>query len=123
MQILGRVEQLKIATQRVGKHERRVLSIGFVASTLYSGVPYLVREPRKHAPELDIQLREMMSSQPIGALPTGRLDLGFRRLRRNQPGRQRTGRREASPAPQVPPGRPLAGTGPPPATAAHTHPQ
>src|SRR3546814_13609691 len=35
MQILGRVEQLKVATQRVGRQERRVLSIGFVASTLY----------------------------------------------------------------------------------------
>src|SRR3546814_1827829 len=84
MHILGRVEQLKIATQRVGKHERRVLSIGFVASTLYSGVPSLVRELRKHAPELDIQLLEMMSSQQIEALKTGRIDIGFGRIRRNR---------------------------------------
>src|SRR3546814_2472487 len=94
MQILGRVEQLKIATQRVGKHERRVLSIGFVASTLYSGVPSLVRELRKHAPELDIQLLEMMSSQQIEALKTGRIDIGFGRIRRNDPAVERTVLRE-----------------------------
>src|SRR3546814_2092500 len=51
MQILGRVEQLKVATQRVGRQERRVLSIGFVASTLYSGVPSLVRAQRHPAPK------------------------------------------------------------------------
>src|SRR3546814_5839895 len=85
MQILGRVEQLNIATQRVGKHERLVLSIGFVASTLYSGVPSLVRELRKHAPELDIQLLEMISSQQIEALKTGRIDIGCGRIRRNDP--------------------------------------
>src|SRR3546814_230772 len=72
MQILGRVEQLKIATQRVGKHERRVLSIGFVASTLYSGVPSLVRELRKHPPALELQLPEMMSTQQIEARKTRR---------------------------------------------------
>src|SRR3546814_14571295 len=109
MQILGRVEQLKIATQRVGKHKRRVLSIGFVASTLYSGVPSLVRELRKHAPELDIQLLEMMSSQQIEALKTGRIDIGFGRIRRTDPAVERTVPREESLVLAVAPGSRLAG--------------
>src|SRR3546814_1647517 len=68
--------------------------LGFVASTLYSGVPSLVRELRKHAPELDIQLLEMMSSQQIEALKTGRIDIGFGRIRRNDPAAERTVLRE-----------------------------
>src|SRR3546814_3245908 len=110
MQILGRVEQLKVATQRVGRQERRVLSIGFVASTLYSGVPSLVRELRKHAPELDIQLLEMMSSQQIEALKTGRIDIGFGRIRRNDPAVERTVLREERLVLAVAPGSRLAGT-------------
>src|SRR3546814_867799 len=110
MQILGRVEQLKVATQRVGRQERRVLSIGFVASTLYSGVPSLVRELRKHAPELDIQLLEMMSSQQIEALKTGRIDIGFGRIRRNDPAVERTVLREERLVLAIAPGSRLAGT-------------
>ena len=110
LQILGRVEQLKRATRRVGKQERRVLSIGFVASTLYSGVPTLVRELRRHAPELDIQLLEMMSGQQIEALKTGRIDIGFGRLRRNDPAVERTVLREERLVLAVAPGSRLAGS-------------
>ena len=110
LQILGRVEQLKLATQRVGKQERRVLSIGFVASALYGGVPALVRELRKHAPELDIQLLEMMSSQQIEALKTGRIDIGFGRVRRNDPAVVRTVLREERMVLAVAPGTRLAGS-------------
>ncbi|KGO99232.1 LysR family transcriptional regulator [Novilysobacter defluvii] len=108
LQILGRVEQLKLATQRVGKQERRVLSIGFVASALYGGVPALVRELRKHAPELDIQLLEMMSSQQIEALKTGRIDIGFGRVRKNDPAVVRTVLREERMVLAVAPGTRLA---------------
>lgn len=108
LQILGRVEQLKLATQRVGKQERRVLSIGFVASALYGGVPALVRELRKHAPELDIQLLEMMSSQQIEALKTGRIDIGFGRVRKNDPAVLRTVLREERLVLAVAPGTRLA---------------
>ena len=110
LQILGRVEQLKRDTRRVGKQERRVLSIGFVASTLYSGVPTLVRELRRHAPELDIQLLEMMSGQQIEALKTGRIDIGFGRLRRNDPAVERTVLREERLVLAVAPGSRLAGS-------------
>lgn len=110
LQILGRVEQLKRDTRRVGKQERRVLSIGFVASTLYSGVPTLVRELRRHAPELDIQLLEMMSGQQIEALKTGRIDIGFGRLRRNDPAVERTVLREERLVLAIAPGSRLAGS-------------
>ena len=86
LQILGRVEQMVAATRRVGLNQNSVLSIGFVASTLYGGLPALVRQLRQHAPELDIQLLEMMSVEQLPALKEGRIDIGFGRLRQADPG-------------------------------------
>ncbi|MEN1925234.1 LysR family transcriptional regulator [Luteimonas sp. MJ293] len=108
LQILGRVEQMTAATRRVGKQERSVLSIGFVASTLYGGVPPLVRKLRERAPELDIQLLELMSVQQIEALKAGRIDLGFGRVRTNDPAVERTVLREERLVLAVSPGSALA---------------
>ncbi|WP_373960452.1 LysR substrate-binding domain-containing protein [Paracoccus sp. PAMC 22219] len=85
LQVLGRVDQMKDATRRVGMNRNRVLSIGFVASTLYGGLPVLVRKLRQNAPELDIQLLEMLSIQQVSALKEGRIDIGFGRMRHNDP--------------------------------------
>lgn len=85
VQILGRLEQLKAATRRVGLQERSVLSIGFVASTLYGGMPSLLSKLREQAPELDIQLVEMTSIQQIAALKEGRIDIGFGRIQHSDP--------------------------------------
>ena len=85
LQVLGRVDQMKDATRRVGMNRNRVLSIGFVASTLYGGLPLLVRKLRQNAPELDIQLLEMLSIQQIPALKEGRIDVGFGRLKQSDP--------------------------------------
>src|SRR3546814_15927222 len=49
MQIIGRVEQLKIGTQRVGENERRGLSIGIISSHLHRRPPLPCSEQRKPA--------------------------------------------------------------------------
>ncbi|MFC2253579.1 LysR family transcriptional regulator [Labrys portucalensis] len=85
LQVLGRVEQMRTATRRVGLNQNAILSIGFVASTLYERLPSLVRKLRQHAPELEIQLLEMVSVQQIPALKEGRIDIGFGRLHHNDP--------------------------------------
>jgi len=85
LQVLGRVEQMQEATRRVGLNRNSVLSIGFVGSTLYGGLPELVRKLRQQMPDLDIQLLEMLSIQQIPALKEGRIDLGFGRLRQSDP--------------------------------------
>ncbi len=85
LQVLGRVEQMRAATRRVGLNQNSVLSIGFVASTLYGGLPALVRKLRHAAPNLDIQLIEMVSTLQIQALMEGRIDIGFGRLRHSDP--------------------------------------
>lgn len=61
LQILGRVEQMAEATRRVGRNQNRVLSIGFVASTLYGGLPALIRKLRARAPDLDLRLIDLLS--------------------------------------------------------------
>ncbi|MEK1888904.1 MAG: LysR family transcriptional regulator [Phyllobacterium sp.] len=108
MQVLGRVEQMREATRRVGLNQNSVLSIGFVASTLYGGLPSLVRKLRQHAPELDIQLLEMVSVQQIPALKEGRIDIGFGRLRHSDPNVVGIVLREERLAVAIPLGTPLA---------------
>jgi DNA-binding transcriptional LysR family regulator len=93
-QILSRVDQMKRLTQRVGNNERAVLSIGFVASTLYGGLPTLVRRIRQSRPEVDVQLVEMISIQQIEALRSGRIDVGFGRVRASDPTLERLVLRE-----------------------------
>lgn len=85
LQILARVEQMKDATRRVGLDQRTVLSIGFVGSTLYADVPPLVRQLRKHAPDLEIQLVELTSVQQVEALNEGRINVGIGRIPHNDP--------------------------------------
>lgn len=109
LQILARVEQMTTATRRIGRNERSVLAIGFVASTLYSGMPQLVRRLRQQRPELDIQLLEMMSMDQIEALKTGRIDIGFGRIRAIDPAVQRVVMRDEQLVVALPPTSPLAG--------------
>ena len=108
LQILGRVEQMKEATRRVGLNQNSVLSIGFVASTLYGGLPALVRKLRQQAPDLDIQLLEMMSVHQLPALKEGRIDIGFGRLRHADTAIVSTVLREERLAVAIPEGTPLA---------------
>lgn len=94
LQILGRIDQAKAATRRLGQAERSVLSIGFVSSTLYGGLPQVVRNLRKDFPDLDVQLVELMSSQQVDALKSGRIDVGFGRIRVADPAVERLVMRE-----------------------------
>ncbi|QRM57857.1 LysR family transcriptional regulator [Sinorhizobium sp. BG8] len=113
LQVLGRVDQMQAATRRVGLNQNSVLSIGFVASTLYGGLPSLVRKLRRHAPELDIQLLEMISVQQISALKEGRIDIGFGRLRHSDPNVTGAVLREERLVVAIPKGTPLAETASP----------
>lgn len=83
VQVLDRVEQMVSATRRLSLNQQGTLSIGFVPSTLYGGVPVILRKLREKHPELDIRLVELSSIQQVEALKTGRIDIGFGRIRAN----------------------------------------
>ena len=107
-QLINRMEQLKTATRQIGLQQRQTLSIGFVASTLYGGLPMLVRKLRHHYPDLDIQLVELTSTQQFIALKSGRIDVGFGRIRSNDASVARTVLREERLVLAIPFGTPLA---------------
>lgn len=94
VQVLSRVEQMTSETRRLGLNQQGTLSIGFVPSTLYGGVPILLRQLRQRHPKLDIRLVELSSIQQVEALRTGRIDLGFGRIRANDRAVERTVLRE-----------------------------
>lgn len=108
LQITNRLDQLKSTTQQIGLNQRQTLSIGFVASTLYGGLPALVRKLRQHYPDLDIQLVELTSMQQIAALKSGRIDIGFGRIRSNDAAVTRIVLREERLVLALPPSSPLA---------------
>ncbi|MCK9507146.1 MAG: LysR family transcriptional regulator [Pigmentiphaga sp.] len=110
IQILGRVEQLKSTMERMTQNQRGVLSIGFVPSILYGGLPSLVRKLRQSRAELDIQLIELSSVQQNEALKTGRIDVGFGRVRSQDAGVERVVLREERLVAAIPPRSPLART-------------
>lgn len=82
-QILARAEHVREQTRRIGLSRRERYIIGCVGSTLYGGMPDLVRRMRIRWPELDIEIREMASTEQVNALKEHRIDLGFGRVRFN----------------------------------------
>lgn len=94
MQILSRLDHIRDQTRRISVSKRERFTIGCVASTLYSGTPDLVRRMRAKWPELDIDIKEMMSTEQVTALKENRIDLGFGRVRFNDPEVERLTLRE-----------------------------
>jgi LysR family transcriptional regulator, benzoate and cis,cis-muconate-responsive activator of ben and cat genes len=112
LQVLQRVEQMKNSARQVGRHQRQAITVAYVASTLYGGLPMLVRTFRQRYPDTDIHLVDLNSVQQINELKAGRIDLGFGRIRSRDTSVARTVLREERLVLAVPPSSPLAaGTG------------
>ncbi len=108
VQILARVEETRAMVSRSLMIEKRRFVIGFVASTIYSRLPPLIRAFRASAPDVDLSLVEMVSLEQIAALKDGRIDLGFGRVRFEDDAVRRTVLREEPLVAAVPAGHPLA---------------
>lgn len=93
-QMIARMEHIREQTRRIAQSRREIFIIGCVGSTLYSGIPDLVRNMRARWPELGIEIREMMSVEQIAALKDGRIDLGVGRVRLSDPDVERITLRE-----------------------------
>lgn len=73
-------------TRRIGLGEKTWLGIGFAPSTLYGVLPELIRRLRSGEPlELELGLSEMTTLQQVQALKAGRIDIGFGRIRIDDP--------------------------------------
>ena len=93
-QVLERVNDLRTMMRRFRDAERPRFVIGFVASTIYAALPALIRRFRAATPELDVSLVEMVSLDQIAALKEGRIDVGFGRIRFDDPAVRRDVLRE-----------------------------
>ena len=91
--LLEQAAQATRATRRVARMERRLV-IGFVASTMYGAMPRLVRLFRAERPQTELSLLEMSTLDQLEALKTGRIDVGFGRLRLDDPALKREVLRE-----------------------------
>jgi DNA-binding transcriptional LysR family regulator len=80
-------------TRRVAQAEKRLV-IGFVSSTMYGALPKLVRLFRAARPATEVQLVEMSTVDQIEALKAGRIDVGYGRIRLDDPGVKREVLRE-----------------------------
>lgn len=108
LQVLGRVDDMRSMMDRALVSERRRFTVGFVASTIYARLPALVRQFRVEAPKVDLRLIELVSLDQITALKEGRIDIGFGRIRFEDPAVKRTILREEALVAAVPASHPLA---------------
>ena len=83
--VLSGVEQLHSMMVQLSEAGRRRFVIGFVGSTLYGLLPEVIRQFRSCASNVDVSLLECSTVEQIAALKDGRINVGFGRLRVEDP--------------------------------------
>jgi DNA-binding transcriptional LysR family regulator len=85
VQVLERVEEMKVMTRRLREAELPRFSLGFVASTLYGRLPEVIRRYRAVRPRVELTLLELTSLEQVTALKERRIDVGFGRIPLDDP--------------------------------------
>ncbi|PWU27920.1 MULTISPECIES: LysR family transcriptional regulator [unclassified Pseudomonas] len=106
--LLEQLQNICDNTRRIGLGQRQWLGIGFAPSTLYAVLPELIRELRADT-ELELGLQEMTTLQQVEALKSGRIDIGFGRMRFDDPAIHQQVLREDPLVAVLPTGHPLLG--------------
>ncbi|MBS0339979.1 MAG: LysR family transcriptional regulator [Proteobacteria bacterium] len=83
-QMLNRAAQLKSSIDE-GSAQSSSLSIGYVPSAGSTVLPQLVRRLRAEIPGLQLEIREMISSEQVDALVGGSIDVGLARSEPRHP--------------------------------------
>lgn len=107
VRLLEQAEEAIATTRRLAHLDRRLL-IGFVPSTMYGALPRLMRMFRSARPHTEVMLLEMSTVEQIEALKAGRIDVGFGRVRLDDPAVQREVLREEPLVLAIPADHPLA---------------
>lgn len=106
-ELLDKAADLKAMTRRVGQIDRK-FAIGFVASTLYGLLPEIVRRFRNRFQSVEISFHELTTMEQLQALKEGRIDVGFGRLKSEDPAIRRIVLREEALIVALPIGHRLA---------------
>lgn len=83
-QILDKVDATVQDTRRIALNRKTVFSIGFVPSVFYGQLPLMVRRLRRNR-NLEIVLHELKTREQVDALKAGKIDIGFGRIRIEDP--------------------------------------
>ncbi len=83
--VLERAESMRSTLAAFAATKRRRFVIGFVASTIYARLPELIRAFRTTAPDVELVLVESPTLDQMLALKEGRIDIGFGRIRFDDP--------------------------------------
>lgn len=83
-QVLDKIAATVDDTRRIAQHRKTLFSIGFVPSVFYGQLPLMVRRLR-HNRNLEIVLQELKTREQVEALKSGKIDIGFGRLRIEDP--------------------------------------
>lgn len=111
LQILEKVDATVEATRRMARSKRVLFGIGFVPSVFYGQLPLLVRDLRQKD-NVELSLAELTTVQQIQALKAGRIDMGFGRMRIDDPVVEQEVLFDEPIMAAVPCGHPLADTKP-----------
>jgi DNA-binding transcriptional LysR family regulator len=76
---LSRLQEDLNAVQRIGRGEVGALNIGFAGSAMLTVLPDVIRTYRRQYPDVQLSLREMVTSVSLAHLREGTIDLGFLR--------------------------------------------
>ncbi len=75
--IVRLAESAQLSARRVAKGDAGRVAIGFTAVSGYTLVPRIVAQARAALPNIDLELREMVTTDQVEALLTGLIDIGF----------------------------------------------
>ena len=79
-----------LAARRVARGEAGAVTLGFTAASGYAVLPRLVALVRARLPEVEVNLREMVTREQVEALLAGQIDAGLLRPPVRQPGLRAT---------------------------------
>ncbi len=107
LQLLNQSRALVVSTRNIGKVESK-FTMGFVGSTLYGLLPEVARRFKAAHPQVDLSLVEMTTLEQIHALKEGEIDVGFGRIRHEDPNIRRILLRDEPLVAALPTSHPLA---------------
>ncbi|KFF49578.1 transcriptional regulator [Gammaproteobacteria bacterium MFB021] len=111
LQILEKVDTTVTATRRMARRGHQVFGIGMVGSLLFGQLPQLIRRLRQ-TDDIELLLLELTTVSQVQALKAGRIDIGFGRLRVDDPDVVQEILFEEPIVAALPAAHPLAGTRP-----------
>lgn len=75
--LLQQAERATLAVRRVSAGTGGVLRAGFTGASVHSGLPLVLATARSLLPDVDVELRELVTMDQVEALSDGSLDLGM----------------------------------------------